>query len=576
MNFTMRSKVKILLHVLSLPILAAAASGPVKGPLVVSDRWPECTKLTTWVQDVMRLERVENASETTQGKVLFRWLRLFSRMATGGMIQAFEGEYGAEKSVMDAHKQLFVYGWGFCDTTSRLAEAIWDEYKQDPNAAQRVCVQHDNGGFHTMYRLRMDGRYGAFDPRYGYYLIEKDSPDARVLDWDEVGVDENILKNKGYKYRSGPFFEYFGIEWERAFLIKPAFFVSEKEWRNAGSPVECVFANPMYRMRTRYHDMDFQLPKGMTIERYWDNSARKFYIPAGKHTQKEEPFRPSGRFYRVTETMFDGNWPKYDPNYQKCKPYLVTVPVNEGYNKEVSGGRTIGQAWGRLTYYPDLRDPVMPEILTPDSTFVHAASAPFMRAPGKEAAQATFDFYSPYVLVDANLTGELAGTASDDLKLEVRTLQAKTLNESQPDIWSRWQLVHKGPGRFSIPLGREVFNGRDVSVHGTYRFQFRISTGPNRERSAPAGLSALRLVAYFENGIMSIPQIFEGRNTIHFKVRDASLLRGPVTIVYRYRTNKGPAQHRHVLHPHDFRDNVAIYQLRAPGLIRCDSLSISY
>ena len=36
----------------------------------------------------------------------------------------------------------------------------------------------------------------------------------------------------------------------------------------------------------------------------------------------------------------DGNWPKYDPNYQKCKPYLVTVPKNEGYKEEVSGGRT--------------------------------------------------------------------------------------------------------------------------------------------------------------------------------------------------------------------------------------------
>ena len=556
--------------------LAAAQPGVISGPLVVSDGWPECTSLETWMHDVMRLESLEHASETSQAKAFFRWLRLFSRMATGGMIQAYEGEYGAEKYVTDGHKHLFVYGWGDCDTTSRLAASIWDEFKKDPQAGQRVCVQHADGGFHTMYRLRMDGHYGAFDPRYGYYLVDRDAPDARIMDWAEVGVDENILKNKNYKYRSGPFFEHFGLEWERAFLIQPAYYESQKAWEKAGSPVECVFGDPAYKMGTRYHDMDFRLPKGTTIERYWDNSARKFYVPAGKHTEREEPFLPSGRFYRVTETMFDGNWPKYDPNYQKCKPYLVTVPKNEGYKEEVSGGRTIGQAWGRMTYQPDLRAPSLPEVLTPDSTLVHAGSAPFLRAPGKEAAQATFDFYSPYVLVDGDLSGELTGAAGDGLTIEIRTLQAKTLNESQPDVWSPWDVRHDGPGKFSLKLGREVFNGRSASIYGLYRFQVRISMSANAARTAPAGLASLRLLSYFENNIMSIPQIFAGHNAMRFKLADASQLRGPVTVVYRYRTESGEKRHEQVLRPSEFRANVAAYELEAPGLVRCDSLSITY
>ena len=132
------------------------------------------------------------------------------------MIQAYEGDYDKERYVVDTHKNMFVYGWGYCDTFSRIAEAAWRDYKRDPRAAERVITQHEDGGYHTMFRLRLDGHYGAFDARYGYYLIDRDAPDARVLDWAEVGVDENILRNKTFRNRCRPFFEIAGIEWERA------------------------------------------------------------------------------------------------------------------------------------------------------------------------------------------------------------------------------------------------------------------------------------------------------------------------------------------------------------------------
>jgi hypothetical protein len=126
----------------------------IEGPLVVSENWPECTDLHSWMRDIMRLENAETASETAQAKVFFRWLRLFSKMATGGMIQAHEGPYGDEQYVIDAHKNLFVYGWGYCDTHSRIAEAAWSEYKKSRGFAERVVVQHQDGSYHTMYRLK--------------------------------------------------------------------------------------------------------------------------------------------------------------------------------------------------------------------------------------------------------------------------------------------------------------------------------------------------------------------------------------------------------------------------------------
>lgn len=589
----------LLLLLLFCPCFTALGQsrGGVSGPLVTTDRWPRTNNLAEWTRDVLRLEGVEHASESDRGKAFFRWLRLFNRMATGGMIQAYEGEYGKERYVLDAHKQLFVYGWGYCDTTSRIAEAAWQEYTGDPSSAERVVVQHDNGGYHTMYRLRLDGQWGAFDPRYGYYLIDHDAPDARILDWAGIGDDGNIRKNQTYRNRSQPFFEFFGLEWERAFLINPRYYPDEPSWVAAGQPVECVFGNRQYEPGTPFHDMSFRLAPGMKIERFWDNSARKFYVPAGEHTKREEAFLPAGRFYRVTESMLDGNWPNHDPNYQKAKPYLSAVPRNEGYNDKVAGGRTIGQAWGRLTYQPDLSDPRFQEILTADSNLVHSTSAPYLRTPDNQTAgSATFDFYSPYVLVDGTLRGELVGNTA----IEIRTLRAKASNRTEPDVWSQWQALSRGPGRFEVALGRERFNGKDISLHGVYRFQVRVnvaagstssSSKPNSSvsdgsasngsaaqgsRGASAGLSALQLVAYFENGIMSIPQIFEGRNTIHFKLNDSKKLKEPVEVTYRYQTPAGEREHRKVLQPSNFRDSETTYVLDAPGLIRCNSLTVAY
>ncbi|MCP5110838.1 MAG: hypothetical protein GY953_08395, partial [bacterium] len=116
-------QVSILSFVLFFVCGSAAAGDPgvMTGPLVVSDRWPESTDLNSWTHDVFRLAGVENSSETAKGRAFFEWLRLFNRMATGGMIQSYEGPHGAESSVLDTHKQLFVYGWGFCDTHSRIA-----------------------------------------------------------------------------------------------------------------------------------------------------------------------------------------------------------------------------------------------------------------------------------------------------------------------------------------------------------------------------------------------------------------------------------------------------------------------
>ncbi len=43
---------------------------------------------------MIRLEHLENAPETIETRAFFEWLRLFSRMAVGGMMLAYEEAYG--------------------------------------------------------------------------------------------------------------------------------------------------------------------------------------------------------------------------------------------------------------------------------------------------------------------------------------------------------------------------------------------------------------------------------------------------------------------------------------------------
>ncbi|MCC6263452.1 MAG: hypothetical protein IT169_07745 [Bryobacterales bacterium] len=558
---------------MAMPAISAEPGAP-QGALLSNRAWPRATNVRQWTEDVMRIEGLEKATDTAQAKSFFVWNRLFCKMAVGGMIQASEGAFNQERSVLDPNKNLFVYGWGFCDTCSRAAEASWNAYKGDPHAAERVITQHDDGGFHTMYRLRLDGTYGAFDPRYGYYLIAEDTPTARILDWAEVGVDENLLRNKTYKNRSRPYFEIGRIEWERALLIKPTYFASQKAWEDAGAPHESVFGDPKEPFGATYHNMEFRLPRGTSITRYWDNTAREFYRPAAARANREFPFLPSGRFYRVTETSHDGNWPRFDPNYAWAKPYLATIPKGEGYDKELEGGKTIGQAWGTIEYQPNLAQGDLADVLAADSTLSLAKAAPFLRAKDSGAGgSAVLDFYSPYVLVDGELDAAFAGP-SGSTTVELRTLTAKPW-PSDKDQWSEWQTLPASDGHLKIELGRPRFNGKDVSIHGTYRFQIRVNVKGDSQRRI-AGLSALRMKLFFETGIMSIPPLFAGNNDMRFELDSASRLRGPVTISYAYDSKAGKRTHEQRLLPSDFKEGTASFTVRVPDLTRCNSVSIRY
>jgi hypothetical protein len=75
---------------------------------------------------------------------------------------------------------------------------------------------------------------------------------------------------------------------------------------------------------------------------------------------------------------------------------------------------------------------------------------------------------------------------------------------------------------------------------------------------------------------MSLPRLLPGTNDLRFRVRDAAAIRAPIRVTYRYKTASGVKTHIQTLKREDFRGNEAAYRIDAPGLIRCDSVAISY
>ncbi len=569
----------VILAALLLGITVANAQ--IRGPLVVADRWPECTSLKTWSDNIWRLDGVTDGTEKQKAVSLFKWLRLFNRLnceARGGMTHAYEGPFGKEVNVRDLHKHLFVYGWGFCDTHSIIAEGVWCRFKQDESAADRVICMHDNGGYHTMYRLMIDGKAGAFDARYGYYLVEKDTPDARILDWDGIGRDENVYANLNYRNRCKPFVEFPQHEFERILWLKPKpVFKSEPAWIEAGKEPEVVFLDPRYKLGTQYHDMRFNMPRGTTIERYWDNTMKKWFVPGVKGLSDQ--FLPEGRFYRVGAGMVGADGLKNDPNFPLMRPYMTRVPVGMGYPEYIEGDLSLGQAWGKFTWAPDLASGAIKDALISGQGLVCSEQAPFVRPEeGTGEGEWLLEFYMPYVMVEGYVTGELAGDSGDKLELAFRSQVAKPDGLADPDQWLPWKTLSAKPGHFQARLDRGDAAVGESSFHGAYRWQLRIRLAEGGDTNVLAGLNKLGIIGYFENGIMSIPQLLSGRNTVRFKVDDPAEVKGDIEVTYRWQTAAGESSHSKRIVPGEmfYKDSEAVYVIDAPGLARCNSLTISY
>jgi hypothetical protein len=209
---------------------------------------------------------------------------------------------------------------------------------------------------------------------------------------------------------------------------------------------------------------------------------------------------------------------------------------------------------------------------------VASAESPFLRPAATDIqGKWVLEFVSPYILVDGFIRGELLGTDSDTTEVAFRSQIPKRFDLSESDQWNPWKILASKPGPFRVGLDRADSAEGSSSFHGTYRYQVRFRFQASSSTSQ-VGLADFGIVYFFENGIMSIPQIFAGRNIVRFKVRDASAVQSDIFVNYQWedRAGKKTSNMKRLYPELFFKGNEAVYTIDAPQLWRCNSLVISY
>jgi len=237
-------------------------------------------------------------------------------------------------------------------------------------------------------------------------------------------------------------------------------------------------------MGNPFHDACVPPAPWQTVERFLGQLGAQLYVPAGFENKGENVSAVSGRFYASTEDNGStGTGLTNDPNLRWWLLRERRSGSMRDTTQEVVVGKTHGAGWGKMTYEAPLAGPVF--LRTPRRDGFSYRPLRALLAPRSTdcRGQAAFDFYSPYVLV-MPVTGEWAASLADRPQIEIRVLEPKPRFQSDPDVWSDWQVIASAGGPFRIELGGRGFNGRDASIHGVYRFQLRFSLTPDHQERA--------------------------------------------------------------------------------------------
>lgn len=550
---------------LALLFPSLSAGGRIDGPMVVTDSWPRTSDLSTWADDVLRLEGKSAASDRDKAIALYQWARLFVMSPKAGT-EPYEGPFGAEdRLVTDVNKVMFVHGCGDCDYQARALEAVWCAYKKDDLAARRVNLRPQG---HTMTELFWDGAWHAFDPLNGVYFLESDAPDANVISFaQEAGNAALVKANEGFANRSRPFFERVRAwtdpkgEWNWHASIA-AFFASADDWKAAGYPPSSVFATHSLPSTYPKADMSWHLPRGTSVFRSFSPGA-DFYVPQAFAAS----FGPQGRHYRQAQEWgpSTSHWDAAeDPNFPRVAPYL-TLCDDPGDLYFYRQHTLYLASAGTMTWQADLWSDAWLDAVEGPTQLVRADRPPYLRPSVAGAGQfVTFRVRSPVIIADADLSAAIAKGASDTAVVSLSV-----------DGGLTFETLATGGGIADVNLGKSRFDGARKSVTGRYdflvRFEFSAAHTPGT-----VGLSRLLVTTRIDGSVNALPRLADGANTVRLELADASAALAPIAVEYRWTTAAGERSDRRLIRPGDFSGNEASWPVDATGLTRCDSYAFAY
>lgn len=491
---------------------ARAAIAAVDSPRLTTDRWPSMYTIEDFAQDIVRLENARTGEEKLIA--LFTWNHRVMRhgygYSEGPTRKAILDSFALATTdryrydVIDPVKILHVYGEGWCDTRSRLFNALCNGA-----GLKAETISIFDPKVRVWYRDR-DGveRWHLVDPFRSWYVYTRDG--SHIASYEEIVADPTLLTSP--RKTSQPFAYWtntsgFAVAQDPTSLFMPD-----------GSIYPMLPHTSFKLLPHDYHSMDVPLRKGTRLQLKW-SAAGKYYgfyedlgeahrCPNGPHSHRfDGPGTEHTTFASGKETVIDpANWPYVKSYYKPCDN--TNCPF---YNLPV---KWYGN--GQLTYTPNLdrlenfRDGLYSWGSYRNLTVGNNPGGEPRVRPSRPQADAwlTFRVDSPYVMVDANIDAQFRlGNTSDACTVSLSTDRGDTWREV-------WRSTGSGAQRANINIGQHPWKADATSAVGQYTYLVRIqmtATDPSQ-----TGLDALQLSNDLELNMFTLPMLQPGRNRIRY------------------------------------------------------------
>ncbi len=400
---------------------------------------------------------------------MYKWLRL--QMHWGD--PCFDGPKGKGVREADAIKQIniFPYGEGadFAAAASGLAKAggLKAAEAHLPGHTQLDVFYKDADGQDRWHRL---------DPFWGIVVYDKTG--SHIATWQEIKANPDIALKPAKTVL--PWADRKG---DRERFAEEASFTPDRQARSSLYTMD----KPLYAGES--YLLSWQAMPGLAF-RNENPDARDLMTSWGEQ-----------RF-----AYAHGDFEKLTYGHDLLRPHVVRL------DDDIQ----IHQAHGALLFTPEMNERFADSLYLPAVNVAVGGEGRTLRpARAGKPAELIYLVQTPYVIVDTKLAGDFLLGEAGRVKVSVARAEWRrrdsTLDQVIPDK-PQWNVVWEsgaGPGQRNMRLLES-----DLRLRGQYKFLVKVQMFSGKDAS-DVEVSGLAFALRFQEGMMALPRLLPGKNTIH-------------------------------------------------------------
>lgn len=449
------------------PAQAPRRCGPIlDNPRVTCDRWPSNYDARSWSRDVWRLENAQTPEDKTLA--LYKWVRLQQHWGD----PCFDGTRGKSLRESDAIKMINIFPYGESTEAATAAAALG--YAGGLKAMEARLPEHtqldvfykDNDGQERWHRL---------DPLWGIVVYDKSG--SHIATWQEIRSDPNLA--------TAP--------------VKTVLPFADKQTDREGFAKSASF-DPERKVRPSVYTMDKPLYAGVSYLLGWDRMDGLAFRNNNPDSREAMTTWGAPRFHYA-----QGDFDNLSYSHE------LLLPSAGQMADEIQ----VRQAHGALLFAPLLNGRFADSLYQPAVNIATGGEGRTLRpAKAGKPAELVYLVQTPYVIVDSKMAGDFllgeGGQAKVSISLADWRQRDSTLEQVVPEkpVWKTVWESGAGPGARNM---RRVES--DLSLRGEYKFLVKVQMLAARN-VASVEMSRLAFTVRFQEGVMALPRLLPGENTI--------------------------------------------------------------